>query len=201
MHDGDDPMTCIVGLIYSGGFLMGCDSKTKMVGTTIDLATPKIFERGELLIGTSGTRRDEELLHYSLDVPKLPEPSHNGAKAREDLNALDAYMGGTFSNAVRSLFKEQGALSSGDDAQQGDYYNGAALIGVRGQIYILFGNFACSRAREFAAVGSGMDFALAALDLTRHLEPRVRVHKALETAARFAQGVGGELLIFPSESS
>lgn len=183
-------MTCIVALRTEKGVLIGGDSRVMLNGTAIDCAAPKVFRKGEFLIGSCGSVRHRELLQHKLEIPPLLPDAD-----------LDRFMAVEFSDAVRSLFKEVGVMASDEGAKPfGDVFGGAALIVVRDAIFLLAGNFSCTRQKEFAAVGSGMDFAVAALHVTRELPARVRVLKALETAAHYAEGVQGPFTILPEES-
>lgn len=189
MHDGDETMTCIAALKTGEGVLLGGDSRTTFAGTAMNVSQPKVFEVGDFLIGCSGSRRHAELLRYHCDLESLTIDGD-----------LDRFMARDFSNAVRKVFKEAGVVGEDSETSKVEIFAGAAIIVVRNEIYVLAGNFSCSRHDEYAAVGSGMDFALAILFAVTDKPPRARLSLALSTAAHLAEGVRAPFTILPEES-
>lgn len=169
-------MTCIVGIAHKGKIWMGGDSAS-VCGERIQReALPKVYRRGEYLIGGAGDARIGDLLHYAFKPPTLPK--HN----------LDRFMATRFIPALQKCFEKFSYPPA--DTENGDAFEGNILIGARGHLYNVDGLFAVGRVAEgFDAIGTGADLALGALYASANLRPQERLEVALSAAANFCQSV------------
>lgn len=168
-------MTCIVGLAERGRVYIGGDSCSSVNGNIFARAIGKVFRTGEVLMGSSGTTRFNNIVRYTMKLPAIRRP-------------LDRFMAVDFADAVRRCLKEAGYLSIKDSVEQSE--DDAMVVGVRGSVYYCDSFFAVSKvAGGVWACGSGRDLALGALYATPHLSPRRRVRLALEAAERWDNGV------------
>lgn len=180
-------MTCIVGYIETKQkiIVMGGDScvSTQSHAESLSKAWPKVFKRGEFLIGCSGYVRLLNILSQKFEPPKhQPDVS------------VDKYMVGPFTDAVRTALKDAGLAEKDKERESG---GGVALIGYRGRLYKLDWWYQLIEyATQYASVGSGEQYALGALAVTEQLKNKKQAVKlALETAARFCPSVAGPFVI------
>jgi ATP-dependent protease HslVU (ClpYQ) peptidase subunit len=170
-------MTAVVGLIEGGKVYIGADS-AGVSGLNLTVrADAKVFRRKRYLFGFTTSFRMGQLIRYSLVLPK---PTGN----------LDAFMSTTFVDALRDCLKSGGWAAKDNDREEG----GTFLVGVRGRLYAVYGDYQVGKAADgFAAVGCGDQVALGALFATADagLSPRRRVLGALAAAERFSAGVRG----------
>ena len=88
------------------------------------------------------------------------------------------------------LLTEQNMGERGYGSEGGDVSDGTLLVGVRGKLFAVHGDLqVCHSRAKYNAVGSGVDVALGALHVTRGVDPRTRVRKALEASEAHACGV------------
>jgi ATP-dependent protease HslVU (ClpYQ) peptidase subunit len=170
-------MTAIVGLVQAGTVYIGGDS-AGVAGMTLTVrADTKVFRKKRYLFGFTTSFRMGQLIRYSLTLPK---PTGD----------LEAFMATAFVDAVRECLKTGGWASKENEREEG----GTFLVGVRGQLFTIHGDYQVARAADgFAAVGCGDEIALGALFATAgaDLSPRRRVLTALRAAERFSAGVRG----------
>lgn len=171
-------MTCIAGIEHKGKVWIGADSGGFVDGTCMLHENGKIFRHGAIyLMGVSGSRRVAELLRFAFKPPRLPGK----------VNA-DAFMATRFVDEMRQTLRVGGVLERTNDVES---FVGAVLVGVRGHgLYYVADNFSASRLLDgTAATGSGMEYALGALEATRELEPKERLSRALLAAERWNDSV------------
>lgn len=175
-------MTCIVAVADKDKVYMGADTygSSYSSGTYVD--NPKCFINGEFLIGCTSTFRIIDLLRYALSVPKVHP---------EFQNDPDKYMRTVFIDSVRRCFKDNGCLS----IEGGVEHGGNFLVGYRGKIYEVQGDFSILNVPDYgASVGSGENAARGSLFTTKdmkQLKPKERVLKALESAVAVVPSVRG----------
>lgn len=173
-------MTAIVGLVEPGMRVwLGGDRALNNAGNVYTSAAPKIFKRGEFLIGCAGAGRFLELMRHVFTPPPFVE----------DANA-DDFIVGDFMTAVRTMLGEHGALVAEEGQETtGD---GGALVAVRGSLYLVDGYFSAARVDTHATVGCGAPYALGSFYSTQGIDDgRKRVTLALEAAAAHCEGVRG----------
>lgn len=135
-------MTCVIGYIdLKGNSYLVADSAGTDVGYHVrtDKISPKIFLKGEMLVGYTSSFRMGQILQYCWEVPARPE-------GITDLG----YMVGVVIPSIRALFVEQKYILETEKS------GGNFLITYRGVIYEIQHDFAViDHSRRFAAVGSG----------------------------------------------
>lgn len=179
-------MTCIVGIAQDGQVWLGGDSLSCREGLIQQDLMPKVFKRGEFLIGGCGDARLCDLMRYEFRLPKLAE--------REN---LDAFMVRKFAPAMRKCFELH---KYPKDTENNEVYEGMVLVGVRGRLYEVDALLSVSRsASGFGAVGSGEQPALGVLFATEGQKPKARVLKALEISAKVCNTVSPPFHIVSTE--
>lgn len=172
-------MTCIVGIEHNGKVLIGGDS-AGVAGYSLTIrADEKVFTTcGTYAFGFTSSFRMGQLLRYKLTPPPFVE----------DLD-LDAFMATNFIDSVRTVLRDGGFTETHDGAQ----YGGTFLVGVRGRLYYVGGDFQVGRSTVgYNAVGCGHELALGALYASSAVKSaRKRAQTALEAATQFSAGVAG----------
>jgi ATP-dependent protease HslVU (ClpYQ) peptidase subunit len=98
-----------------------------------------------------------------------------------------------FVEAVRGTFKSYGFAKVESNEETG----GEFLVGYKGKLYQIDNDYQVARFSEkYITVGSGEQYALAAMYAARNLPPRKRIMTALRTAAKFNIGVTGPFYIY-----
>lgn len=170
-------MTCIVGLEHDGKVTIGGDS-AGVGGYSLTIrADEKVFKVGEFAMGFTSSFRMGQLLRYKLSLPSFPENVD-----------LDRYMATSFIDAVRQVMKDGGYCYTNNGRESG----GTFLVGIRGRLYTIAGDFQIGRSTAgYNAVGCGDDLAIGALFATEgaRITPKDRITKALQAAERFSAGV------------
>lgn len=186
-------MTCIIGLSAGGVAYVGGDSCGTVSDNLCSISGGKVFQVGAFTIGVAGARRAGEVFRYRCALERLTPPVEND-------DALDRFMSVEFGDALREGFKAAGALLKTDE--NGETFNGSAIVGVGGRIYFIAGNFSANRTLyNFWATGAGESFALGSLHSTGEKAPRARIEAALEAAAELADGVRPPFTILPPEGT
>ena len=143
---------------------------------------PKIYAVGPMLIGFTSSFRMGQLLGYSLSVPAQ----------LEDVST-EKFMASVFVDAVRQCMKAGGYTKTEHGVESG----GRFLTAYRGRIFEVCDDFQVAEARvPYAAIGCGFELALGSLytsgkldDPKGLIDPRDRVHAALEAAEMFSAAV------------
>jgi hypothetical protein len=184
-------MTCIVAIeqgdsVWMGGDAIAIDdSEDKCL-----LASPKVFARGSVLIGSTGDIRASQILRHRLVIP-----AHSTRTDDEE------WVCTSFVDAVREAFRSGGATTQKDGAEVGHKF----LLGYRGKVYQVENAFSAFRiTRGFDAVGCGAKYAVGALVAasTRIKQsPRQRVEMALEAAEACNAGVARPFTIIHGAKS
>ncbi|MBW2458597.1 MAG: hypothetical protein JRI68_29125 [Deltaproteobacteria bacterium] len=167
-------MTCIVGLEHEGSVWVGGDS-AGVSGTQLsDRLDPKVFHVRDYLIGFTASFRLGSLLRYRFKPPKPPE------------RGLERMMATEFVDAVRGCLKEGGLGRVEHSVESG----GTFLVGVNGRLFLIDRDYQLGRYRSgYHALGAGARVALGALHVTGELEPKHRIHLALQAAECFTTSV------------
>ena len=177
-------MTCIVGLEYKGGVIIGGDS-AGVAGSQIQLTTtPKVFKLSNMLIGYTWSFRMGQIIQYAQNVPKPKKQESNYE-----------YLINGFVPFIRGIFKDAGWLRTEDLRDEG----GQFLVGIHGQLFQINSDFSVLRMKNgFDAVGSGAAYALGTIYILKEkvnqysdvIEPPTYiVELALEAAAHYSTGV------------
>ena len=172
-------MTCIVALEHEGKVWMGGDAAASCNNDIVRRVNPKVFIKGDFLIGYSGSFRIGQLLQYSFTPVK---PAHK----QSDME----YMVVSFIDSLREMLKYKGALMKEDE---GDAQDSEFIVGYRGKIYVVESDFHLGTPlNPYAASGSGAPYALGALyalSKVNNISPQKKVEKALRASAEYCTGV------------
>lgn len=165
-------MTCIVGYADNGEVIIGGDSAATSGYNSSIISSSKVFSCGEMVIGFAGSARGGSLLknHLSNHIRPLYDESN------EDISS---YMEAEFPESVRNMF----AMHGHNERDAGvDSSTTQALIGVRGRLFVLYGDYAViEKAGKYNAIGSGQDFAMGSLFTTWDIE-EISAQEKLEIA-------------------
>lgn len=166
-------MTCIVALtngqtVYMGGDSAAVDEHNGFITTRKE---PKVFIRGEYIIGYAGSFRFGKVVEHSFNVP---DPIYT------DINK---FMNTEFVSALRECADDSRLDLSSDDKDMGEL-----LIGVHGKIFELNGDWHIGEdSNDFNCIGSGSSYALGSLFSTGKMKnQRARIEIALKAAENFS---------------
>ena len=166
-------MTCVVGIEHEAGVTIGADSAA-VDGDDISTSVPKVFRRGEYLIGFSESFRVGQVIRYRMKLP--------AQRCDDPLEHLATVFVDELRRAVH-----QAAATSTDTP---DELAGPLLVAYRRQLFTIDTDYAVHPANGYAAIGSGATYALGALHATDGLpHPRGRVEAALHAATTHCTSV------------
>ena len=170
-------MTVIVGLVSEGSVFMGGDHAATGGLNQAIRKKPKVFIKGEIGIGYTGSFRMGDILEYSWTPPIW----------RKDEMSLDKYMCTVFVDSVRDIFKEKGfGKIAGDEGDEG----GSFLVGIDGHIFNIEANYQVAENNDdFIADGSGWGIASGSLYTSFLNDPESRLTIAMEAASKFNAAV------------
>lgn len=171
-------MTCIVGLVSDNKVYIGGDSAGVSDYHYSIRKDKKVFRRGEMIFGVSGSFRMGQILRYSFDIPI-------------HLEGVDdfTYLCTDFIDGVIDSFTKKGYCEVINGVAGGGFF----LLGYRGNLYQIESDFQVAQViKPFDACGCGEQYALGAMDIVVHdktLTPEEKVIKALEVSESFCSGV------------
>ncbi len=162
-------MTCIVGLVHEDEVYIGGDSASVGGWVVHETSLPKVFRRGEFIIGYTTSFRMGQILQYNLKIPQK-----NGGSDQK-------FMVTVFAEAVRECLKDYGFAETKDNTESG----GQFLVAFNQQLYYIGSDYQVNSYKEgYTAIGAGVEIALGALYAPTILtNPRERVKMALSAAA------------------
>lgn len=167
-------MTCIVGVAKGNTVWLGGDSAATdgNMNRTI-IKDPKVFVKNGIAFGVCGLPKVMDALHHAINLPVQRGPNDR------------AFLVSELVPAFREGLK---ALDCVTETEEGASFEGAILVGYRGKVYNLQGNFQLVLSSDgYASVGSGSSYALGSLNATRDMpDPKKRVLAALEASTRNA---------------
>lgn len=162
-------MTVIAGVVSGGKVYIGGDSAG--VNSNGDLQIrkdPKVFIRGEFLVGVAGSWRAVQQIRYEIDFPKCSSGDEH-------------YMTyGMLLPAIRKGIR----LSDDEDFE--------TMIGFRGRLFHTYGTRQVSEEiADYEACGCGAQVARGAMyaGYPHMIRPQSLLTSALEAAERFCSGV------------
>lgn len=183
-------MTCIVGIehndeVWMGGDSVGIDDRNRDK-TTIE--SPKVFRRGEFLIGVTGDSRTLQTFKYHLSFGAPP-----------DVVDPEEWLATVFVEAVREACRRTGAMGKDGEGREA---TSNSMIGFRGCVYVVDSSFGVVRStNSYEAIGCGAPYALGALYIAKQHgsgSPEHVVQAALEASAHHCAGVAGPFEIISS---
>jgi 20S proteasome alpha/beta subunit len=162
-------MTCVVGIETGKSVLLGADSSWCTDAFIMSTKTPKIFRKGEFVIGFAGGWMLGVMVHHRLVLPSIGR----------DANRLDHYMNTRFVDALNALIYKEGEEAFPED--------NVLIVGVRGELYEVNSELCAIRANGWTAIGEGDSVAVGALHSTEGLglDPQERLRRALEATAAY----------------
>lgn len=178
-------MTLIVGTLHEGQVWMACDSIGSDGFTKMIVKQPKLFRKGDLIMGYTDSFRLGQLLEHNLALPSR-------AVGQEVVPWLIT----AFVDTLRTCLKNGGYATFESGTEGG----GNFLIATEGRLFEVQRNYSILESTEpYAAVGSGEYHAYGALHATHLLDlpPRQRLLLALEAAAAHVTTVRGPYWIIP----
>lgn len=175
-------MTLIVGVIEKEKVFIGADS-AGVAGLNITVRKdPKVFKKGDFVIGCTTSWRMIQIIQYSFNPPKK----------YEDTDIFE-YMCTSFINELRTVFKNGGFAEIDKGVETG----GTFLIGWKNRLFYIESDFQVGECEKpYEACGCGMYYALGALDamdLTRSAEERIK--EALQIGVYRSGGVRPPFII------
>lgn len=175
-------MTCIVGVEHGGKVYIGGDSAGVAGYSMTVVSESKVFQNGPFVMGFTTSFRMGQLLHYKLTVPEFNDRT----------DQVEKFMVTTFIDAVRNCLRDGGWLAKDRDVEVG----GTFLVGFRGQLFLIGGDFQVTRTSNgYAAVGCGDDIALGALHGSADGDPQLRILAALRAAEHHSAVVIGPFTV------
>jgi ATP-dependent protease HslVU (ClpYQ) peptidase subunit len=171
-------MTCVIGIVKDGEVHLGGDRLvTYSSGCSLTKQMPKIYKKGNFLIGTAGSARGGQVLAFDIDIPNIIE-------GQDELE----YLVINFIDALRKANKEAGHHYIENETEQSDIH---VLIGLNGRLFYIENYYYVHEIVDYFAIGSGSHFALGSLYHTNDcdLPVKERILTALETASYFDKGV------------
>lgn len=172
-------MTCVAAVVSKGVVTMAADSAGVSGWQLAIRSDPKVFRRGEFVIGFTSSFRMGQLLRHVLQLPVPPRGRRSNA-------ALARFMTVEFVGALRACLKEHGWMTSTNGQESG----GQFMVGVHGRLFTVESDFQVAEERgDFAAVGCGADLARGALFALRNSPAKQRVITALKAAEYGSAGV------------
>ena len=176
-------MTCVIGYLNGDMAYMGGDSAVVQEWYLSVRNEAKVFRRGSILMGGTGSIRMSQLLRYDLKIPTAENAD------------IMRWMVTGFVPAVRKCLKDGGCLQTIDGVESVD---GSFLVAAYGRLFEVCCDFQVADAvGPYAAVGCGRELAMGAMAAmaASHTKPRPRILNALKIAERFSAGVRGPFRI------
>lgn len=166
-------MTCVVGIEMGKSVILGADSAWGTEDFIAPAKTPKVFRKGELVVGFATNWVFGLLVCHRFVPPPIGR----------DLHRLDHYMNSRFADALNNMLADEGISTVPE--------GGALMVGVRGELYEVDGELCAVRASGWSAIGAGEMIAAGSLYTSEGLglSPHERLRLALESAAAYAPTV------------
>jgi ATP-dependent protease HslVU (ClpYQ) peptidase subunit len=189
-------MTCIVGLIDNDIVYIGGDSASCAECSIQIIKTPKVFKKGGLLLGVSGSPRLQDVLQYNFDFP-------------EDVTSEPLeYLNRDFVPALRECLAENGVLEVENEIESSESW---VLVGYKKRLFILESNFHVAESnKSYDAVGCGASEAMGSLHTLESIDeicdtswfyPEMKIKIALEASAEFNCHVRGPFVVISSKEA
>ena len=169
-------MTCVVGIVENGKVYMGADSAAVSDSSCTIRKDPKLFRKGDMLMGFSGPYRLGQVLRFDLTPPDKPT----------DMDDYE-YLCTLFIEELRNTLDDKGCMSEFNGMDDTGEAN--ILIGWNGHLYRIDRDFQIGETVDrYDAIGSGEDLARGVLYMLHHKghmgrsPPKTRMHFALSAA-------------------
>lgn len=164
-------MTCIVGLVDKDKVWIGGDSAASSQNQIVIIKDPKVFKRGNFIIGCAGSFRTMQILKYIFKFPKLKS------------NDLYKYLCRDFAKEMKKASKD--LMSDNEGSKFGSF-----LIGHENRLFTFDDDLqVIENLNGLDSVGSGCDYALGSIITTIGQDPKKRILKALEASSFYCPSV------------
>ena len=177
-------MTCIIGYVSNKKVYIAADSAGVAGLSILIRKDPKVFKKGEFLIGFTTSFRMGQLLMSSKFKPGKQK------KSESDYH----FMITTFVDSVIKCFKDGGFLTKHNEVLEG----GSFLVAYKNRLYEIGDDFQVGEVEDkFNAVGCGADIAKGAMFVLENgtLTPEEKLKAALSAAERFSAGVSSPFTV------
>lgn len=175
-------MTCVVAIKQDGVVYMGADSLADSNGHCMLREDPKVFIKGDFIIGFTSSFRMGQLLMQA-DFPK-PRTDFDDVINLTEKQIDFQYMIGPFVDCVQELFRDKKYAVVENAAESG----GNFIVGYKGEIYEIESDYQVGiPSCGYTAVGSGFAYALGALHAIDSIgySPDIEIKMALSAASAF----------------
>jgi len=175
-------MTAIIGIVDKHKIYMGCDSAVVSESNlNICNYNDKIFRKGDLLIGFSGSLRMGQILKHGLKLVKQKNKSD------------DEYINTVVINSIQMLMRKNGHAKTIDGEERID---GTILIGFKNALWQIDEDFSVVQNLVCDAIGCGDNICLGVLHATEGMDPQKRILMALEASEKYNASVRRPFKIF-----
>lgn len=165
-------MTCIIGIINNNNIYLGSDLLGSNGHNCTHQRDDKLFRKGNMLIGCSGSYRITQLLKYKFKLPY------------HDSNLMtDEYINTIFIDNFIKCLDDNKYTKPNDKCPISDNI----LIGYNNRIFKIQSDYSIiENSYPYLSIGSGAETAMGALTaLTEHdstIKPQTLIHLALKAA-------------------
>lgn len=172
-------MTCCVALEHNDKVYLGSDSFMGNSNSRDQMDRPKFFQKGEKLhIAFAGDIRGAQVVEHDIKFRAM--------KADE---TEEAYLVVEVARKLQAKFNKEGLVKT----VESETTNGTDFLAcINNKVFLIQNDFSVVRSRHgFAGIGNGSDYALGAMAAmkTSKLDPRKKVFRALEIAAKLGPQV------------
>lgn len=167
-------MTCIIGLKQDGKLVVGADTRVTAGGYVVNTEANKLIEKDGTIMGICGYMRFADIIRSQFSVPPKPE-----GKSDQDFLSTE------FANSMRTCLEGVKMVELKDGMSW--IPDSAMIIVYKNNIYSMGSDYSICAHTDYAAEGSGTDYALGSLHATSglSLDPKTRVTMALDAACKF----------------
>lgn len=175
-------MTCIIAVeTKDNNVVMAGDNLGSNGHTGSNYHQPKVFKHSGMMFGYTSTFRFGQIIEVMLNNNSIHLPATDAE--------VYPWLVNTFVPKVRDVLK------------QNDCSGGNMLIGVRGQVWEMQGDFSVLRAEDgYNSVGSGEEAAKAALGMYKELGNEFQNATQAERVLRDVMNVVGSQIVSVSQS-
>lgn len=166
-------MTIVVGVVEDGHVYLGADSRGSWGSLARPLTESKVWTQAGMVLGLTGRCREAQIIQHLTVLPSVPE----------DASRLVPWLCSDFIDAIRATRKTAGY----DERMEGQSlceYGPGLILGVRGRLFVVHGDYSVAEYPNGAAMGSGEAAARGSLHTSAALGvgAEQRVTLALEAA-------------------
>ena len=151
-------MTCIIAVKDKDGITVGADTQTTRGSSKEYTTEPKIFFKGDVLVGVCGSKRATQLLKYVWELPV----SINTDGSTNEVEYDDYNMHNILLSSIKECFLSNNHSSTTNNVEE---ISENILLCVDGKMYVIESNYCLSEVQHgFVCMGSGEEYAYGAMD-------------------------------------